>query len=163
MISKTEYKQRMKSAKEGLKSSKIDTLIISEEEDIYYLTGLTYKSLERLFLLIIKENEVTFILPKMELAHLKRVDNITQIKSYWEYPAKEPERWQDILFEVVGKSNVIGIGNKSPFEIAEFLSSMNLKIQKYNIIEELRWIKKAKQKSNLLSRRLFIVMLLFLF
>ena len=141
MISKTEYKQRMKSAKEGLKSSKIDTLIISEEEDIYYLTGLTYKSLERLFLLIIKENEVTFILPKMELAHLKRVDNITQIKSYWEYPAKEPERWQDILFEVVGKSNVIGIGNKSPFEIAEFLSSMNLKIQKYNIIEELRWIK----------------------
>ncbi len=72
-ISKLEYKQRIDSIKERLKKSELDTLIISEEEDIYYLTGLTYKSLERLFLLIITENEISFIVPKMELAHLKKV------------------------------------------------------------------------------------------
>jgi Xaa-Pro dipeptidase len=105
------------------------------------LTGLTYKSLERLFLLIVKENEVIFIVPKMELAHLKKVDNVTEIKSYWEYPAQKPERWKDILFEKVKESNLIGIGCKTPFEIFNFLNSVNLNIIENSIIEEQRWIK----------------------
>lgn len=140
-ISKLEYKQRIISAQEKLKTSEIDTLIISEEEDIYYLTGLTYKSLERLFLLIIKENEVIFIVPKMELAHLKKVDNVTEIKSYWEYPAQEPERWKDVLFEIVKESKMIGVGGKTPFEIPVFLTSINLNVTESLIIEEQRWIK----------------------
>jgi len=140
-ISKSEYKQRIKSTKERLKKSEIDTLIISEEEDIYYLTGLTYKSLERLFLLIIKENEVTFIVPKMELAHLKKVDNVTEIKSYCEYPAKKPERWKDLLFEKVKESKRIGIGSKTPFEIPNFLASVNLNVVESSILEEQRWVK----------------------
>jgi len=140
-ITKSEYTQRIKSTQKKLITSKIDTLIISEEEDIYYLTGLTYKSLERLFLLIVKENEVIFIVPKMELAHLKKVDNVTEIKSYWEYPAQKPERWKDILFEKVKESNLIGIGCKTPFEISNFLNSVNLNIIENSIIEEQRWIK----------------------
>ena len=140
-ISKLEYKQRIQLTQNRIKASKIDTLIISEEEDIYYLTGLTYKSLERLFLLIVKENEVIFIVPKMELAHLKKVDNVTEIKSYWEYPAQTPERWKDILFEKVKESNLIGIGCKTPFEISNFLNSVNLNIIESSIIEEQRWIK----------------------
>lgn len=140
-ITKSEYKQRIKSTQEKLITRKIDTLIISEEEDIYYLTGLTYKSLERLFLLIVKESEVIFIVPKMELAHLKKVDNVTEIKSYWEYPAQKPERWKDILFQKVKGSNLIGIGCKTPFEISNFLNSVNLNVIENSIIEEQRWIK----------------------
>lgn len=144
-ITKSEYKQRIKSTQEKLITSKIDTLIISEEEDIYYLTGLTYKSLERLFLLIVKENEVIFIVPKMELAHLKKVDNVTEIKSYWEYPAPKPERWKDIIFEQVKESNLIGIGCKTPFEISNFLNSVNLNVTENSIIEEQRWIKSKSE------------------
>lgn len=144
-ISKSEYKKRIETTQKKLKGSKIDTLIISEEEDIYYLTGLTYKSLERLFLLIIKENEVTFIVPKMELAHLKKVDNVTEIKNYWEYPSQKPERWKDILFDVVKQSDVIGIGCKTPFEIPNFLTSVNLNIIESTIIEEQRWIKSEEE------------------
>ncbi|WP_178989095.1 M24 family metallopeptidase [Winogradskyella schleiferi] len=140
-ISKLEYKQRINSIKERLKKDKLDTLIISEEEDIYYLTGLTYKSLERLFLLIITESEVSFIVPKMELAHLKKVDHVDVIKSYWEYPAQEPERWNDILLEIVKDSKLIGIGAKTPFEILAFLNSVNLNIVENSILEEQRWIK----------------------
>ena len=87
-ISKPEYRTRMTNLQERLKINEVDTLIVSEEEDIYYLTGLTYKSLERLFLLVVKPNKVEFILPKMELAHLREVDNVDQIICYWEYPAK---------------------------------------------------------------------------
>ncbi len=140
-INKVEYKQRINNLKRRLKKSQLDALIISEEEDIYYLTGLTYKSLERLFLLVIKEDEITFILPKMELAHLKKVDNVTEVKYYWEYPAQEPERWQDVLFDVVSKSSIIGTGAKTPYEIVSFLQSSNLKVEENNFIEELRWVK----------------------
>ena len=140
-ISTLEYKQRINSIKERLKKDKLDTLIISEEEDIYYLTGLTYKSLERLFLLIITESEVSFIVPKMELAHLKKVDNVDKIKSYWEYPAQKPERWNDILLEIVKGSKLIGIGAKTPFEISAFLNSVNLNVIENSILEEQRWVK----------------------
>tara|TARA_R110000751_G_scaffold281480_1_gene384066 strand:- start:601 stop:1476 length:876 start_codon:yes stop_codon:yes gene_type:complete len=105
------------------------------------LTGLTYKSLERLFLLVIKENNVSFIVPKMELAHLKKVDNVNEIESYWEYPAQKPERWKDILLEKVRDSKLIGIGGKTPFEISAFLTSVNLKTVENSILEQQRWIK----------------------
>jgi Xaa-Pro aminopeptidase len=140
-ISKLEYKQRINSIKERLEKSELDTLIISEEEDIYYLTGLTYKSLERLFLLIITESEVSFIVPKMELAHLKKVDNVDKIKNYWEYPAQKPERWKDLLLEIVKDSKLIGIGAKTPFEISAFLNSVNLNVVENSILEEQRWVK----------------------
>ncbi|WP_273567930.1 M24 family metallopeptidase [Maribacter halichondriae] len=140
-ISTSEYKQRIQLVQKTIKASGIDTLIISEEEDIYYLTGLTYKSLERLFLLIIKANNVSFIVPKMELAHLNKVDNVNEIKSYWEYPAPQPERWQDILLEQVKDSKLIGIGGKTPYEISAFLTSVNLNVVENSILEEQRWIK----------------------
>tara|TARA_R110002126_G_scaffold291361_1_gene451807 strand:- start:55 stop:1242 length:1188 start_codon:yes stop_codon:yes gene_type:complete len=140
-ISKSEYKQRIQLIQDKIKTSQIDSLVISEEEDIYYLTGLTYKSLERLFLLVIKENNVSFIVPKMELAHLKKVDNVNEIESYWEYPAQKPERWKDILLEKVRDSKLIGIGGKTPFEISAFLTSVNLKTVENSILEQHRWIK----------------------
>lgn len=150
-ISKSEFKARIEAAQNKLVSQEIDALIVSQEEGIYYLTGLTFKSLERLFLLVIRENEITFIVPMMELSHLKHIDNVTSIKPYWEYPAQKPERWEDILFETLGSSKRIGIGSKSPFEIADFLCSMDFKIQKSEVIEELRWIK-SKAEIELIKR-----------
>jgi Xaa-Pro dipeptidase len=144
-ISKSEYKQRIQLTQNRIKTSEIDSLIISEEEDIYYLTGLTYKSLERLFLLIIKENNVSFIVPKMELAHLKKVDNVNEIESYWEYPAQKPERWKDILLKKLKDSKLIGIGGKTPFEIPAFLTSVNLKTVENSILEKQRWIKSSSE------------------
>lgn len=140
-ISKSEYKQRIIAAQNQLKHHQLDALIVSEEEDIYYLTGLTFKSLERLFLLIIKKKEIIFMVPMMELSHLQHVDNVSQIKPYWEYPAQEPERWEDVLLESIGSSKRVGIGAKAPFEIPAFLTSINLEVQKSEIIERLRWIK----------------------
>lgn len=140
-ISKTEYKNRVEATQAQLESQNIEALIVSEEEDIYYLTGLTFKSLERLFILVIKKSEITFIVPMMELSHLHKVDNVTSIQPYWEYPAREPERWEDVLYDALGGIKDVGLGNKSPFEIADFLISANVNVQRSPIIEQLRWIK----------------------
>ena len=140
-IHSKEYKNRIVNLQKGLQKARIDTLIVSEEEDIYYLTGLTYKSLERLFLLVVKKDSVCFILPKMELAHLEKVENVDAIHCYWEYPAPHSERWQDVLLEEVKRSDHIGLSPKSPFEIGYFLGEQNLQISRCHLIEELRWVK----------------------
>lgn len=144
-ISKTEFKARIETLQKRLSEENIDQLIVSEEEDIYYLTGLTYKSLERLFLLIVRSDEVNFILPKMELGHLKKVDNVTGIKCYWEYPAPNPDRWQDILTKELDKDSVVGLPSKSPFEISAFLQDQGYTITPCNLVEKLRWIKSDKE------------------
>lgn len=144
-ITQSEYKKRIETLQGKLNEARINFLIVSEEEDIYYLTGLTYKSLERLFLLIVSPKEVNFILPKMELAHLKTVDNVNAIKHYWEYPAQAPERWQDILADSLPKEGVIGLSPKSPYEIAHFLQTQGFSIQSCNLLEKLRWVKSENE------------------
>lgn len=150
-ITKSEYQIRIKALQKKLIERKLDTLIVSEEEDIYYLTGLTYRSLERLFLLVVKRKEVSFILPKMELAHLKKVDHVNKIKYYWEYPAPDPERWQDVLNECIKNDSIIGVSPKSPYEIGNYLQEQNLTIKSCNLVEELRWIK-SKSEINLIRQ-----------
>jgi len=140
-ISKAEYKQRIERSQQQLKKEGLDSLIISEEEDMYYLTGLTYKSLERLFLLVIQADKVTFIVPEMEWAHLKSVDHVTEIKRYWEYPAQQPERWEDVLWGTVKDGRSVGLSGKTPFEISSFLQSMDIEVHQTSIIEQQRWVK----------------------
>lgn len=140
-ISSSEYKNRIEKLKAKIAASPFEALIISEEEDIFYLTGLTYKSLERLFLLVIKEEKTSFILPKMELAHLSKVDHIDEIKHYWEYPAPKKERWQDVLFDVLKSVTIVGLAAKAPYELPDFLSEAALQPQVCDFVEELRWIK----------------------
>ena len=144
-ISKADYYQRILNLQDKLSSSEFDSLIVSEEEDIYYLTGLTYKSLERLFLLIVRKDKLSFVLPQMELAHLKHVDHVQEIKTYFEYPAKEGERWQDVLLDSLKGSQSVGMGGKAPFEIGEFLSAMSVKTGACHILDELRWVKSDKE------------------
>lgn len=140
-IKPTEYKHRINALKAKVGTSHLDAFIVSEEEDIYYYTGLTYKSLERLFLLIIKENEVSFIVPKMELAHLKSVENVNQFITYFEYPAQKSERWEDALLQSIENCPTIGMGSKTPFEIAHFLRASNFDVQLSDLVEVQRWVK----------------------
>ncbi|MEM6804876.1 MAG: Xaa-Pro peptidase family protein, partial [Bacteroidota bacterium] len=144
-ISKSEYRQRVQALQAKVRKSKVDALIVSEEEDIYYLTGLTYKGLERLFLLIVRENTLSFILPQMELAHLEKVENVEHIITYWEYPAQAPERWQDILIKELGKGKYIGLGGKSPMEVSSCLGEAGFETRVCHFVEELRWIKSERE------------------
>lgn len=140
-ISSSEFKLRLSTLQQNCKKQGIDVFIISEEESIYYLTGLTYKSLERLFILVIKPVNISFIVPKMEFAHLKNVNHVDEIKYYWEYPAKEGERWQDVLFGSVSDCKTICVEAKAPFEIPEALKNTTSKIDISHLLEEQRWVK----------------------
>ena len=144
-IETEEYDLRIKVLQDAIKLSSLDVFVITEEESIYYLTGLTYKSLERLFILVVWHDRIIFIVPKMELAHLSQVKNIDSVVTYSEYPAKIGERWSDVLITFLEKNNVIGLESKSPFEIAELLQKNNFSITQCDLLNKQRWIKSATE------------------
>ena len=144
-IENTEYDVRKRILQDAIRSSSIGVFIITEEESIYYLTGLTFKSLERLFILVVWSDRIIFIVPKMELAHLSHVKNIDALVSYSEYPAKIGERWSDVLMPFLEKNNQIGLESKSPFEIAELLQEKNYSISKCELLDQQRWIKSTTE------------------
>jgi Xaa-Pro aminopeptidase len=81
----------------------------------------------------------------MELAHLSDVKNIDAIVSYSEYPAKIGECWSDVLITFLEKNNVIGVENKSPFEIAAVLQENNFSISQCDLLDKQRWIKSTTE------------------
>ncbi len=144
-VSSSEYKERIRKIQHGVKTAKLDAFIATQEENIYYLTGLTYKSLERLFFLVIQPTELTFVLPKMELAHLKSVKNVDCIKHYREYPANEPDRWQDVLQKVLNNCKNIGLGSRTPIEISGTLQTLGFSVHESTLVDTLRQVKSEKE------------------
>lgn len=144
-IENAEYDLRKKVLQDAIRVSSIDVFIITEEESIYYLTGLSYKSLERLFILVVWSDRIIFIVPKMELAHLSHVNNIDAVVSYAEYPAKSGECWSDVLIPFLERNNQIGLESKSPFEISELLQENNYSIAKCDLLDKQRWIKSTTE------------------
>ncbi len=144
-ISSGERLERIHKLQDQLRTDQVDAIIVSEEEDIYYLTGLSYKGLERLFLLVIKQDRACFILPQMELAHLQAVDHVDEIAVYWEYPAAAPDRWQDVLLQQLSDCCTIALGEKSPYEISHHLSTHELKTINAEYLSKLRWVKSESE------------------
>jgi Xaa-Pro dipeptidase len=83
---------------EMLVSQGLDAYIVASEENIWYLTNITYKPEERPFFIVVSANEKpTLIVPKLEEMHLSKVMIDCTIISYWEYPSPEGSNWYDVL------------------------------------------------------------------
>ncbi|MBC8196581.1 MAG: aminopeptidase P family protein [Candidatus Marinimicrobia bacterium] len=143
MISKLELLARKKTIQNNIIQNELDALLIINEENIYYLTGLSYKSLERAFIIIITPEKATFIIPKMELAHLKEAIGIDSLIDYWEFPAPTGENSIDVLKKELKSFKNIGIESTCPSGIALELKSFKLSLS--NIVEKIRYIKSESE------------------
>ncbi|MHA1215311.1 MAG: M24 family metallopeptidase [Candidatus Hodarchaeales archaeon] len=65
----------------------LENFIVLSPTSIYYLTGFSMIPTERPFMLVFKRSEINFFVPELERQHvLEEVPNVTQVKSYFEYP-----------------------------------------------------------------------------
>lgn len=140
-ISKTEYFNRLVRFRMMLIEHDIDNFILTEEESIYYLTGKTYKSLERLFILVVSVDSTYFVIPKMEESHLNGVVNVDEIIVYKEYPAPCGETWRDKLIDCMSHSSVIAVEKKCPVEVYIELENFSNRVLSSALLDELRYIK----------------------
>ena len=88
----------------------MEAYIVTAEEDIWYLTGITYRPEERPFFIVVSpRGKPILVVPKLEEAHVQKGIIDCEIIAYWEYPSPPDKNWYDILNGILERFNRIGI------------------------------------------------------
>ena len=81
------HKKRIERIEEQLSDDKLETFLVFNSKNIFYLTGLSFIPTERPIILILHKGEVNFFVPSLEIDHIEhQVPFVSQIFSYFEYP-----------------------------------------------------------------------------
>jgi Xaa-Pro dipeptidase len=140
MISKQEYVERMERLQRKTRENGLDAFLVSAEESIYYLTGVSYVPLERPFFILVRPDELAILLvPALEHEHLKAAPNVRVVHRYWEYPSPLGGGWPDHLQYILEGVKHLGIEPTLRQEIAAYLQTFKPRI--LPLAEELRMVK----------------------
>ena len=139
MFEPQEYQQRLTTLQQQIQACELELFFIRTDTNIMYLTGVDYYSCERKVLLAVPaQGEPTFIVPRMELERLSQASNVKQILHYWEMDAKPGRGWKELLHEVIGPAQRIGIEPFAEADIVAELSDYQWSVQ--TLLEDIRLI-----------------------
>lgn len=140
MIQKAEYQNRMEALQRKIAVKELDAFLVASEESIYYLTGVSYRPLERPFFIIVRTHQPsTLVVPALEETHLRSAPNVGQVLVYWDYPAPSGEGWGDRLHQALEGVSRLGVEPGLTQEVAWHLEHYQMRA--YPFIEELRLVK----------------------
>jgi Xaa-Pro aminopeptidase len=140
MITDKEYTERMVRLQKSVSHQQVDVFLVSQEESIYYLTGVSYRPLERPFFILIWPNRpADLLVPALEGEHLKAAPNVGGVSTYWEYPSPAGEGYGEKLANLLAGVKRIGVEPGVSQEISAQLPGE--KVMVLPLIEELRLIK----------------------
>ncbi|MBN1203996.1 MAG: aminopeptidase P family protein [Myxococcaceae bacterium] len=118
----------------------LETFLVSSEDSIYYLTGVSYKPLERPFFILIRPTApIVLLVPALEQQHLSAAPNVEEVHHYWDYPAPAGQGWADRLLELLAGSPRVGIEPSLSQEISGRLSGLSPRA--LPLVEALRVVK----------------------
>ncbi|MGD9397583.1 MAG: aminopeptidase P family N-terminal domain-containing protein, partial [Candidatus Thorarchaeota archaeon] len=81
------HKKRVEKLTTKLEEQDIESCLIFNSKNIFYLTGLSFIPTERPIILILHKGDVNFFAPSLEIDHIEhQVPFVAQIFSYFEYP-----------------------------------------------------------------------------
>ena len=143
MITIEEYQHRRRRLQKEVVQNSLDAYLVSSEDSIYYLTGASYKPLERPFFIVgWPDREPTLIVPMLEKVHMTKA-SIGTVTPYWEYPSPEGSGWADVLKNTLGNIKTLGVEPSLTLEIATVLESFSP--EPFALIEKMRLIKSAAE------------------
>jgi len=143
MITIEEYQHRRSRLQKEVGQNSLDAYLVSSEDSIYYLTGASYKPLERPFFIVVwPEREPTLIVPMLEKVHMTKA-NIGTVTPYWEYPSPVGSGWPDVLKNNLGNINTLGVEPALTLEIATVLKSFSP--EPLALVDKMRLIKSAAE------------------
>ncbi|HRX59402.1 MAG TPA: Xaa-Pro peptidase family protein [Eubacteriales bacterium] len=104
------YEARLGKLQTYLQEQKLDAFIISTQDSIFYLSGASYKPIERPFFIIVRPaGKYDLVVPRLEYEHMQKVKRYGEIRSYFEYPSVEGQNWYDVLNGMLGPNARVGI------------------------------------------------------
>ncbi len=140
MIQRQEFLERMARLSQRVGEAGLDAFIVSGEDSIYYLTGVSYRPLERPFFILVRPSAAPVLLvPALEQEHLRAAPNVQEVHHYWDYPAPVGRGWAERLLELLAAPGALGVEPSMPQEIAGRLT--HLSPRTLPLVEELRLVK----------------------
>ncbi len=147
-IKKQEYVERMQRLQASLLPAGLDAFLVTAQDSIYYLTGVTYAPLERPFFILIRpETAPVLLAPALDREHLSSAPNVDEVRSYWDYPSPPGAGWDDGLLELVKNVQRLGVEPTLSQEIAEVITDFRPEI--LPLVERLRLVKSADEVAML--------------
>ncbi|MCK5238540.1 MAG: aminopeptidase P family protein [Candidatus Thorarchaeota archaeon] len=104
-LTPTHHKKRIERLKLQLDELGIDTFLVLNSKNIFYLTGLNFIPTERPIFLLLHKGDTNFFVPSLEIDHVEhQVPFVSQIFSYFEYPdEKHPmKHLAKVLLDEIG-------------------------------------------------------------
>ncbi|TFF91044.1 aminopeptidase P family protein [Candidatus Thorarchaeota archaeon] len=81
------HRRRIESLSTSLQEEGIQTFLVLNAKNIFYLTGFSFIPTERPLALIVHDGDVHFFVPSLEIDHVEtEVPFVAQVFSYYEYP-----------------------------------------------------------------------------
>jgi Xaa-Pro aminopeptidase len=148
MFEKGEYIERMERLQRKVRENDLGAFLVTAQDSIYYLTGVTYVPMERPFFMLIRpEDAPALLVPALEREHLTSVPNVSQVHHYWEYPSPPGQGWPELLVDLVNEIKKLGVEPSLRQEIAENLA--DFKPKTLGLVEELRLVKSPAEVKKL--------------
>ena len=148
MIETQEYIQRMERLQRKVRENNLQVFLVTAQESIYYLTGVTYVPLERPFFILVRpEGNSALLAPALDREHLTSAPNIGEFHQYWDYPSPPGEGWPEKVLDLLGGIKRLGVEPSMPQEIAEHLR--DFKPKTFSLVEELRLVKSPAEVQKL--------------
>ena len=141
---KFNHNERIAKLQQYIKDEGLDAFLISTQGSIYYFSGAAYVPEERPFFIIVRpEGAPSFVVPFLELEHMRKIEGLGEISSYFEFPSVQGENWYDRLNSMLGKDARVGIEPDLSVAKAALLNVKELLPS--DIIARLRMIKTSDE------------------
>lgn len=140
----TYRRERMQRLQAYLREQRLDAMLVTSKDSIYYLSGASYTPEERPFFIIVKpEGTPDLVVPRLEYEHLLKVEGFGNISSYFEYPSVPGKNWYDYIAANLGETAVIGIEPNLASAYRELIRASETRIVDY--IDRMRLVKDASE------------------
>jgi Xaa-Pro dipeptidase len=140
MITAQEYRDRMARLQAEVKENGMDAFLVSGEESIYYLSGVSYRPLERpFFILVWPETPATLLVPALEGEHLAAAPNVGRVETYWDYPSPLGQGYPEKLIGLLIQAARLGVEPGLTQEVAGCLRDFHPRT--LPLVEALRLVK----------------------
>lgn len=148
MIKTQEYLERMRKLKTRVRQLDLQGFLVTAQDSIYYLTGVTYVPLERPFFILVRpEGEASLLAPALDQEHLASAPNVGQVHRYWDYPSPPGEGWPERLLNLLEGITRLGVEPTLVQEIAVQLAGYHPQVN--GLVEELRLVKSDNEVAML--------------
>lgn len=127
---------------QAIRRKGLDFHVATTTDNIFYLTGATFKPLERpFFLLVGADGSRQILVPVLELEHMEKTwrSDADKVLSYREFPAPPGQGWAEMLLTTTRRASAFTFDCGTPWSVAEVLAKEGGSAG--SLIEDMRIVK----------------------